>query len=536
MKEKFARWNVLFLQYLKRDWKKIIVWILGLGLFSAGFIPAFEEMAKGQGLIGMYETLKNPAMISIVGSTPINDASQYTLGAMYSHEMLLFCGLFAMVISILHVIGHTRREEDLGLAELVRSFQVGRQANSLAVIVETIFINLVLALIIFGVMVSFSADTISSEGAILFGLSIAMAGIIGAVIGLVMAQIMPVSSAATGSSLGIIGLLYIIRGGTDISNEKLSMLNPLGWIYLTYPFTENNWKPIIFALFFILIMITIAFALEGSRDMGAGYLSEKEGRGRAKKSLLSIQGLFIRLNKGLIISWLIAFIILGAAYGSIYGDMETFLESNEMMKQMFTHSGVSIEESFTATIIMVMILLVTILPIAIINKLFLQEKDLYLSQIYGTKVRRRELYWTNILLAIATSIIGIFLAASSLGVAALCVMEDSSMEMYDFLIAGYNLFPSLLLFIALSALFIGWLPRIRKLIYFYLPYSFFISYFGGILDMPEILVRTSPWSWFPKMPMEDFDFRIFIGVTVISIFLILVGYWGYSKRDIVEGA
>ena len=211
MKEKFARWNILFVQYLKRDWKKVIIWILGLGLFASAFIPAFEEIAKGEGLIGMYETLQNPAMISIVGPTPIETASDYTLGAMYAHEMLLFCSLFAMTISMLHVIGHTRKEEDLGLTELVRSFQIGRQANSLAVIAETIFINILLVLFISGVMMSFGADTISGKGSFLFGASIGVAGIIGAVIALVMAQIMPVSSAATGSSLGIMGLLYIIR-------------------------------------------------------------------------------------------------------------------------------------------------------------------------------------------------------------------------------------------------------------------------------------------------------------------------------------
>ncbi|MBW6194312.1 hypothetical protein KZ855_34145, partial [Pseudomonas aeruginosa] len=69
MNEKFARWNVLFIQYVKRDWKKIIVWVLGLGLFSGAFVPAFEEIAKGQGLLGMFETMQNPAMISMVGPT-----------------------------------------------------------------------------------------------------------------------------------------------------------------------------------------------------------------------------------------------------------------------------------------------------------------------------------------------------------------------------------------------------------------------------------------------------------------------------------
>src|SRR5699024_4028005 len=105
MKEKFARWDTLFQLYLQRDWKKkMMSWVLGIGLFSSGFIPAFKEIDKGEGLLWMFETLQNPAMISMVGPTSVEVASDYTLGAMYAHEMLLFCGLFAMIISILHVI------------------------------------------------------------------------------------------------------------------------------------------------------------------------------------------------------------------------------------------------------------------------------------------------------------------------------------------------------------------------------------------------------------------------------------------------
>lgn len=537
MKEKFARWDILFVQYLKRDWKKMIVWVLGIGLFSAGFVPAFQEIAKGQGLIGMFETLQNPAMISMVGPTPVETATDYTLGAMYAHEMLLFCGLFAMIISVLHVIGHTRKEEDLGLTELVRSFQIGRQANSLATLAETVFINVVLALLIGGVMISFGADTISMEGSLLFGASVGMAGIIGASIALIMAQIMPTSSAATGSALGIVGLLYIVRAGTDISNIDLSMLNPLGWTYLTYPFTENNWMPLMFALIFTLIAVSIAFLLEGARDMGAGYLPQREGRESAKKSLLSVRGLFIKLNKGIIISWLFAFVIMGAAYGSIYGDMQTFLESNEMMKEMFSHSGVSIEESFTGTIIMVMIALVSILPIAIVNKLFTEESRLHLSQLFATKVTRSQFYWTSIGIAVFASLVGVLLAAGALGGTAVAAMGDrSTMDIFDFLVAGYNFLPSVLFLIGLAALALGWAPKLGKVIYIYLAYSFMLNYFGGMLDLPKWFSKTAIQSWIPLMPMEDFDTSIFITITVVSIALIVVGYLGYSRRDMVEGA
>lgn len=537
MNEKFARWDTLFAQYLKRDWKKIIIWILGVGLFSAAFVPAFEEIAKGQGLAGMYETLKNPAMIAMVGPTPAETAADYTLGAMYAHEMLLFCGLFAMIISVLHVVSHTRKEEDLGLTELVRSFQIGRQANSLAATAEIIFINVLLALFIGGVMMTFGADTISAEGSFLFGASIGFAGIIGAGIALVIAQIMPTSSSATGSAFGIVGFLYIVRAGTDVSNVDLSIFNPLSWTYLTYPFTENNWIPLIFALVFSVIVVIIAFVLEGARDMGAGYLPEREGRGNAKKSLLSVRGLFIKINKGVMIGWLIAFVIMGAAYGSIYGDMQTFLESNEIMKQMFSHSGVSIEESFTGTIMMIMIMLVSILPIALVNKLFVEESRLHLSQLYATKVTRSQLYWTIISLAIFAGLIGTLLAAGSLGGTAISVMGDSTtMDIVDFLAAGYNFLPSVLFFTGLAALALGWIPKLGKVVYVYLGYSFALNYFGGILDLPEWFSKTAIQSWIPQMPMDDFDAPIFFTITLISIALMVIGYLGYSRRDMIEGA
>src|SRR5699024_1872440 len=179
-------------------------------------------------------------------------------------------------------------------------------------------------------------------------------------------QIRPTSSSATGASLSLVGLLYIIRAGTDVFNIGLSSINPLDCTYLTYTFKDNNWLPIVIAFLFSIIVVVIAIILEGAPYMGASYIAEKKGRAHAKKSLLSINGLLYKINKSIIISWLIAFMVMGMAYGSIYGDMQTFLESNEMMKQMFSNSNVSIEASFTSTIMIVLVSLVGILPIAIV--------------------------------------------------------------------------------------------------------------------------------------------------------------------------
>lgn len=487
--------------------------------------------------MGMYETLKNPAMIAMIGPTPVKLVIDYTLGAMYSHLMLLYCALFAMIVSALHVVGYTRKEEDLGLTEHIRSFPVGRQANSFAVFIEIIIINVILALFIGALLIGFRQETIDFQGSILFGASIGIAGIIGAVIALVMAQIMPTSAGATGSSIGIIGILYIFRAGTDISNAKFSMINPMGWTYLTFPFTKNNWIPLIIAVIFCLIILIVAFSLEGARDMGSSYIPEREGRATAKHSLLSVPGLFIKLNKSVIVGWLVGFAIIGAAYGSIYGDMHTFLSTNEMMKQMFTQSGFTIEESFTAFIMIVLIGLVTILPIVIVNKLFSEEQKMNLSQILATKVTRAQFYWVNIVLAIITGIIGIFLASGALGATAIAVMENNSkMKIGDFLAAGFNLWPSVMFFIGLATLALGWKPKVGKIVYAYLGYSFALNYFEKILDFPKWFSKTAIQSWISQMPIDRFNVITFIIISVISVILIVLGYFGYNKRDMLDGA
>lgn len=88
----------------------------------------------------------------------------------------------------------------------------------------------------------------------------------------------------------------------------------------------------------------------------------------------------------------------------------------------------------------------------------------------------------------------------------------------------------------MAALTLGWLPKFRKAVYVYLGYCFAISYFGGMLDIPEWISKIAILSWIPKMPIEEFDVLNFGVITLMSIILMIIGYLGYSKRDMAEGA
>lgn len=535
MKEKVARFEQLFLIYLKRDWKKIVMWILLLGLFGGGFVPAFEELLQGDGLTAMYYTMDNPALVAMVGSTPVNSPEQYTLGAMYAQEMLLFTALISEIVSALHVVTHTRKEEDSGISEIINAFQVGRQANSIAVTLEVILINFLLTLFIMGALLVFDVPSITVEGSILFASSIGLAGILGAMIALVIAQIMPTASGTIGGSMALIGTFYMGRAITDIGAENLSRFNPLGWTYLIYPFTENNGDYLIYLALLSAVFLVIALILEGNRDLGEGYLPQRTGRQHASKSLQSVTGLFVRLNRSIILIWLMAFLLMGLAYGSIYGDLQVFVEGNDLIAQMFQAENMSIEDSFTGVITLVMVGLAAILPVAIVNRLFTEEREIHLNQLFATKVSRLKLFTVTITLAFISGVVGVALGSTGLAVSALASMEDTSnIGFTDFVVPALSQLPYVLFFIGLAAIALGFLPKLGKFTYIYLAFSFFVVYLKDLIGLPAWFVNLSVQSWLPQMPIEEFNPTVFIVLTLISLAMIVIGYIGYNKRDLIE--
>lgn len=415
MKENFQHTFTLLLNYLKRDWKKIVIWIILLAGFAGGFVSAFEEIGKGGGAAGLYETLKNPAMIAMIGPLPVDNAVDYTIPTMYTSEMLLFTALIAMIVSAMHVVSHTRKEENLGLLELISSFKVGRLANSTAVILEVVIINVIFIIATIALMLSFNAEGFTFDGCLNYACALGFSGILGGAIALVFAQLMPTSTSANGAGIGLIVFLYLLRGYTDISNADLSKFNPLSWSYLSAPYVKNDYTYIVLMFLLSIVLLIVAFVLESRRDAQASYVPEREGKKDASKLLLSIPGVTFRLDRGIIIGAILSFFILGATYGSIYGNMQDFVGSNPLIKEMFTQSGISAEITFTATIMSVLAGIVGILPVALISKMYGEEKHGRMGVVYATKTSRANVYFTKIIMVVIFSFIGLCATAYGLG-------------------------------------------------------------------------------------------------------------------------
>jgi ABC-2 type transport system permease protein len=212
------RTSLLLKTYLRRDWFKFVVWalcIVGLAAVAAGkFNSLYETEAAMASIIA---TLKTPAMVSMFG--PMTATAPYTVAVIYAMEMMVFMGFFMAMMNIYFAVKNTRGEEDSGVLELTRARAVSRNAPLTAVISQLVIINVVMGVLLtLGLEVS-GMNGVTIEGSLLFGISLAIFGMMFGSFSLLIAQLTDNSRGATIGSYVLLGGLFVLRMITDVQNS-----------------------------------------------------------------------------------------------------------------------------------------------------------------------------------------------------------------------------------------------------------------------------------------------------------------------------
>jgi len=87
--------------------------------------------------------------------------------------------------------------------------------------------------------------------------------------------------------------------------------------------------------------------------------------------------------------------------------------------------------------------------------------------------------------------------------------------------------------LGISAFLIGWLPKLTTLNYGYLVLAFFIQYFGKLLKLPDWTEKITPFGFINHVPVHSFDVATFWWQIAIAVILVIVGYIGYGRRDLI---
>jgi len=507
---------------VRRDWLQLLFWALGLGLLTFLAAAAYGEMfATQEELLVMAQTMENPAMVAMLG--PLQGD---TLGALHAMNMLVFMGIFVGVMNIFLMARHTRGDEEAGRLELLRALPVGssstlKSAFVLAVAANAVLVGAIAKAQYFSGMETgvIGSGVVDLEGAVLMGAVLGAVGLVFAAVTAVFAQLSANNRLVLGWSFGFMGLVYVLRAVGDLHLSWLNYLSPLGLLVETRVFVENRWWPVLALLGFSAVLLVLALRLQSKRDLGAGLLAQKAGKSQGGRLQRLPLGLAWALTKGTVVAWCISIFLLGLAYGSVFGDLESFISSNELFSQMFAGDGTA---QFIGFIMEIMALIAAIPVLSIALKARSEERSERLEALAARKIPRYQLLGGYGLIAFLAAPVVLGVTAVGLFAASYFVMDDS-IALGRFWSDAMSYVPALWFMLGFAVFLTGVLPRLTIVSWLYLGYSFVAMYLGQLLNPPEIMVALTPFYHAVDAP---------IVLMLLSLLLLIGGFVGYGQRDL----
>ncbi|MCL2352018.1 MAG: ABC transporter permease [Firmicutes bacterium] len=530
MKTEFCNTSRLTGFIFRRERVVSIAWIVILAFFCLVVPIAFENLYPSTAdLTGLLDMLKSPTMAMMMGPIYTTGAG-INIGQLNAAMMILYSATAAAIMNIFLVVRHSRRDEERGRLEVVRSLPVGRLSNLGSVLIVALAVNLVLALVLGLGLGALGVDGITLLDGLTYGFAVGVCGLFFAAAAALIAQIFASSKSAIGVSFIVLGVAFIMRAYGDVSSETVSRVSPLGLVLRVQASAGDYWWPIV-ALFIVSAAVAaVALYLNSLRDVDQGFIAARPGKktGRIRTPL----GLALRLERGTLIGWAIGMFAIGAAYGSVLGDLGAFLNASDIIKQMFaSNAAMELAPQFTAKILSMYAIVSAIPSLIILNKLRSEEIRGRAEQILARPVSRYRLLAAFLGIAAVTGVAMLFVVALGYYAAGYSVapqLADLALTLRSSLIY----IPAVLCTCALAAFLLGFFPRAQIINWIYLFVSFVVVYLGDILKMPVWLKRLTLYGNIPRIPIEDVRVWIMIVMIAAAAVLAAAGFKGFRERDL----
>lgn len=518
---------------LRRDRVRLSVWILALVGTVAATIPALDEMfateAERQGRAALMES-----PTGVVFGGPGYGLADYTLGPMLVNELTMSLFIALAIMNILHVVRHTRAEEESGRAELLRSSVLGSNAQTSSALLTIALVDLIIGGLIFLSMIAYDLPVHDS---LAYGLGLGLGGLAFAAVTAVCAQLAEHARTASGLAFLAIGVFFFVRVVGDMAEPggtTLSWFSPFSWTQQARPFDGLRWWPLALYVGFVLVVFVLAYVLAGRRDLGAGLLSARPGPAEAGRGLTGMFTVHLFQQRGAIITWTVAVFVFALAFGSLATEVEGMVESNPDLAVMLGDDTDDLVAGFLGTMVTYVLMAAGAYGALSVLRAWGEENAGRAELALSTAVSRTRWFGTALFVATLSTLLITLVGGLGLGVGAATVLESAGW-IGQMLEAALAQMPAALVFGALAALLLGFLPRFLPLVWAWLGYSVLVTMFGVLVGVPDVMIDMSAFEILAQPPMEDFEvapFLIYLAAVLAAGALSLVGF---RHRDLVTG-
>lgn len=531
----------LFRLQLRLDRWKLPLWI---GLTIALMYVSLESLKGAYNTVEQITLYAATTAPSLAGRLLGGVLTGPSIGEITIIETFMLLVVMVCLTNIFLVVRHTRKNEEAGREEVIRSLTVGRQAGLTSTLMLAVVVNVVFAL---GIFATYLANDFAIEGAMLYSVGVGLMGVFFAGVAAVTAQLFENARSASGFASLVLAVSWLVRGIGDASGRVdanglgaetgwLSYFSPLGWVTNTMPFSDGEqvW-PLGLLLLGTTALIVGAYALLSQRDMGGSTFVSKPGKAHASRMLLSPLGLIWRLNRVAFASWCVAMVIMGITVGAIVEEFKALIEGNETMREILVaYGGGSAVDIMFAAMFAIIGVTVTAYALQIISRIQAEETSGRLELMLSTQHSR--LRWVIGYAAFAIVSSGVILYATGIaaGLTYGLISNDVWNQTWNMGLAILVGVPAIAVFVGLATVLFGLLPRLyTPLVWTSLGACLVIYQLGVVLKLPEWVLNVSPFTHTPAIPAEAIDFTPLWIMTAIAVGLLTIGLALYRQRDLV---
>ncbi len=515
---------------LKHDGRRFAPWVVIVAALSATSVliypwvfPTAGERAALAGAIGA-----NPALGLIFG--PAYDLT--TTDGFNAWRSLALGGFFAGLGAIAAVTRATRAQEDSGQAELLASGVLGRASRLMAGIALALVGSLAAGVVAALVTVLCGGGWSAS---LLLGATFTATGWMCAAMAAVTAQVGADARTASSMAVGALGVLFLLRGFCASLDAPAwtVWVNPLGWTLETRPASGGRWAPLLLAVAFTVIVVAVAFLLQSRRDFGQGAVAQRPGPARG--ATRTPWALALRLNRGAILTWSVAFVGLGVVFGYFATSVDDLLGGDAAVQQILAAGAASPDEltgAFVRTVLSLIGILAAVPGVLVMLKVRAEELDERVEPVLAGAVSRSRYYASNAVLALASAALYVLVAGAI--VALLASRADIGVRFGEVLAQAGVTIAAVWAVVALAVAVVGACPVVRMAAWAGVLVSFALTLLGPTFGFDDWVLAISPFWHVPALLATDPRWTGSGGVLGVAAALLMVGFLGFRGRDLAR--
>ena len=512
---------------LRLDRVRLSVWVIFLAIMPAATAAQYKKLyPTEQSLQAVSGVVSNPSLVALNG--PLFGVS---LGGLTAWKIGATEFILVALMSLLTVVRHTRTEEETGRLELVGATVVGRYAPLTAALLAAALANVATVLLVTLGLVGVGLPV---SGSLALGAAVGLAGLVFAGVAAVAAQLTAGARAATGIASAVLGGSYLLRAVGDTGPTWLTWISPIGWSMRMRPFAGEQWWAAGLALGAVMALSIVAYALVGSRDVGAGLLPERPAPATAAPALGSPFALAWRLHRGTLIGWLVGMAVTGAILSGPANSLSDAVNLNQQVTDLLARMGgrKGLIDMYFAAVFGITGVVVAAYTVQATLRLRAEESSGRAEPVLATPVARIRWALSHLMFALLGTALLLAVVGVGSGLVYGLQTHDVGGQVPRLLAAALVQLPAAWVLAGFGVALFGLAPRLSSLTWAGLIACVVLLELGAILGLSQWLVDASPFAHIPKLPGSAFTGTPLIWLTGIAAILVASGLAGFRRRDV----